>query len=235
MKRIALATLASLLALGTLGLAQDEAIGFTVRIENISTAETLITSDGTVPVPLAPGVWVLHQDSAPLFLGGEADRGQGLEGIAEDGTPAQLAEYLAGNMMEGGFGVFNTPVGADGPGPLLPGGVYEFSFEAKPGYFLSFATMFVQSNDLFYAPAEEGIALFDSMGEAISGDITDLVLLWDGGTEVDEEPGTGANQAPRQAGPDVGADENGVVTLVLGDERPNTDGPVIRVTIVQDM
>ena len=142
--------------------AQNEAIGFTVRIENISTAETLITSDGTVAVPLAPGVWVLHQDSAPLFLGGEADRGQGLEGIAEDGTPAQLAEYLAGNMMEGGFGVFNTPVGADGPGPLLPGGVYEFNFEAKPGYFLSFATMFVQSNDLFYAPAEEGIALFDS-------------------------------------------------------------------------
>ena len=234
MKRITAILSASLLALAALAQAQDP-ISFTVRIENVSTADTLNTSTGTVPVPLAPGVWVLHRDAAPLFADGEADRGQGLEAIAEDGDPSALLAYLSGNMMAGDFGVFNTPVGAEGPGPLLPGAVYEFSFKALPGYNLSFATMFVQSNDLFYAPDPAGIALFDADGDAISGDISEALLLWDAGTEVDEEPGTGANQAPRQMGPDTGADQNGVVGLPMMGESPDTNGPVIRVTIEQDM
>ena len=50
-----------------------------------------------------------------------------------------------------------------------------------------------------------------------------------------EEPGTGANQAPRQMGPDTGADQNGVVGLPMMGESPDTNGPVIRVTIEQDM
>ena len=53
-------------------------------------------------------------------------------------------------------GSFAVPMGADGPGPLLPGGTYEFHFHAGQGHYLSFATMFVQSNDLFYAPDGEG-------------------------------------------------------------------------------
>jgi hypothetical protein len=234
MKRITVIPFAALLALAALAQAQDP-IGFTVRIENVSTADTLNTSSGTVPVPLAPGVWVLHQDGDALFSNGESDRGQGLEAIAEDGDPSRLLDYLSGAMMAGDFGVFNTPVGADGPGPLLPGGVYAFNFEALPGSHLSFATMFVQSNDLFYAPEAAGIALFDADGEPIHGDISELVLLWDAGTEVDEEPGTGANQAPRQAGPDSGADQNGVVSLLMMGDSPDTNGPVIRVTIEQDM
>jgi len=39
---------------------------------------------------------------------------------------------------------------------LLPGSAYEFSVTAKAGDRLSFATMFVQSNDLFYAPHQAG-------------------------------------------------------------------------------
>ena len=47
---------------------------------------------------------------------------------------------------------------------------------------LSFATMYVQSNDLFLAPGDTGIALFIDE-QPISGDVTALVRLWDAGTE----------------------------------------------------
>ena len=60
--------------------------------------------------------------------------------------------------------------------------------------------MYVQSNDLFLSPGDTGIALFADDGLPISGDITAQIGLWDAGTEVNEEPGVGANQAPRQAG-----------------------------------
>ena len=105
------------------------------------------------------------------------------------------------------------------PGVLMPGEEQEFSFEAGPVTLpgavtkLSFVTMFVQSNDLFFGPDEMGIELYDN-GARVTGDVTDQVALWDAGTEVNEEPGTGPNQAPRQSGPDTGADENGNVVLV---------------------
>lgn len=101
--------------------------------------------------------------------------------------------------------VFNTPVGKNEAGPALPGDSYEITFKAKPGDKLSFAAMFVQSNDLFFAPNEEGIPLYDATGKPLEGDITHLSPLWDAGTEADEPFGSGENQAPRQAGPNSGA------------------------------
>jgi hypothetical protein len=59
------------------------------------------------------------------------------------------------------------------------------------------ATMMGQSNDWFYAPAESGIALFKD-GKPISGEISSQIILWDAGTEVDQEPGIGSDQGPRQ-------------------------------------
>ncbi len=47
--------------------------------------------------------------------------------------------------------------------------------------------------------------------------VSNLILLWDAGTEVNEEPGVGENQAPRQAGPNTGDDEMGVVTIDIMD------------------
>lgn len=46
-------------------------------------------------------------------------------------------------------GVFTTPAGAGETGGAGPGHMYTFTFEAGPGQKLSFATMFVASNDLF--------------------------------------------------------------------------------------
>ncbi len=44
-------------------------------------------------------------------------------------------------------GVFNTPDGASEPGGAGPGHAYEFTFNAGKGSSLSFATMFVGSNN----------------------------------------------------------------------------------------
>ena len=102
---------------------------------------------------------------------------------------------------------------------------------AEPGSSLSFATMLVQSNDLFFAFSPGGLPLFDTSGEPIMGDVTDQVMLWDAGTEQNEFPGAGPNQAPRQPGPDTGTDEDGPVAAIddAFDYPPTTD--VLRVTI----
>ncbi|MEM1415262.1 MAG: spondin domain-containing protein [Myxococcota bacterium] len=97
-------------------------------------------------------------------------------------------------------GAFAIPAGADEAGPIGPGGAYEMTFLAGPGQRFSFATMFVPSNDFFYAPDGEGIALFDAEGNPVTGDVTDQVELWDAGSEVDQEPGTGADQVQRSMG-----------------------------------
>lgn len=183
--------------------------------------------EGVVVGPIAPGVFVVHSEPAPLFTVGEPDRGEGLEGIAEDGDPSGYADSDSAV-------IFNTPVDADGPGPALPGGAYSFSFDAVPGDNINFATMFVQSNDLFYGPNELGIPLFDDMGAPLTGNVTRYIQLWDSGTEVNEEPGVGENQAPRQAGPNTGEDEMGVV-LDIADVVDEFNYPpvaaVVRVTI----
>jgi hypothetical protein len=262
---------------------------FHLHIGNVSNETTLTTTDMTAlpDVPLAPGVWVVHSERDPLFTEGEADRGQGLEGLAEDGTAGELAAALSartgltspiapgvfavhttpGVLFDDGAsasdgmealaedgepqaladelatlegvasGAFATPVGAETPAPAFPGESYTFTFEAIPGDYLSFATMLVQSNDLFYAPGERGVGLFGVGDQPISGNITDEVQLWDAGTEVNEAPGAGPNQAPRQAGPDTGhAEDGGTVHEV--DVMMSADGfhypdiaEVIRVTI----
>lgn len=156
----------------------------------------LVDQSGLV-TPFAPGVWAVHTAANPLFSAGRPDRGLGLEALAEDGDPSTLGEALADQKRIISAGVFNIPVGAAGPEALLPGNAYEFSIEAAPGDHLSFATMFVQSNDLFFSPDGMGIALFGADGAPISGDVTDQILLWDAGTEVNQLPGFGADQAPR--------------------------------------
>ena len=193
-------------------------------------AEVLSASTGA-PGILAPGVFAVHRETGLLFTSGMSDRGEGLEALAEDGNPSGLAGALAGNADVSASGVFALPEGADDPGPIITGGAYVFSFSASAGARLSFATMFVFSNDLFFAPDEEGIALFGEDGSAIMGDITSMIQLWNAGTEVDQSLGAGLDQAPLQSGPNTGApDPDNTVRLATGDDIPAVDS-VIRVTI----
>ena len=199
---------------------------FTLRLENVSNPGTLAVAD-PVPVPLSPGAFLVGGEDTALFTVGEA-ASAGIVAIAEDGDASISATELEGENA----GVFNTPVGADEPGPIGPEGQYSFEFQAEAGERLSFATMFIQSNDWFYAPAPEGIALFDEAGEAISGDISDQVLLWDAGSEADEIPGLGENQAPRQAAADTGeADPDTTVREVPAAALSALTGQVLETTI----
>jgi len=189
-----------------------------------------------VTVPLSPGAYAVHTDAVQLFTVGQP-AGAGIVGIAEDGAPGDLAASVMNLDGVSGGGAFGqAPIAPTGPN--ADNQRYTFTVEATPGDRLSFATMYIQSNDLFYATAPEGIALFDANGSPIQG--VQLVELYDAGSEGDQEPGAGLDQAPRQQGPNTGPDGEGLVALVTdtdGDGRPDNDGfsyaptsEVIRVT-----
>jgi len=205
---------------------------FTVRVENISTPNGQTASDGTRwSFALSPGLWVLNDKKSGLFTEGRPAN-KGLEMQAEDGDPSGLAGALMMSHHASSLhGIFNTPLGMMGPGPIRPGDRYEFNFTANPGMKLSMTMMNGQSNDEFYAPDENGIALFDAKGMPVSGDITAKFILWDAGTEVNEELGIGPNQGPRQKGPNTGPDEHGVVTRAKGEGIYNKNAELFRVTI----
>lgn len=119
-------------------------------------------------------------------------------------------------------------------GLTAPGEEKTFTFNAGKGMYLSFSTMFVQSNDLFYGFADTGLALYDSDGNAITGDVTAEVDLWDAGTEVNEMPGTGMNQPPRQGDPNTGMTENGTVQIVNDAFTYPTNSDVIQVLLAHN-
>jgi hypothetical protein len=184
------------------------ATAFTIRVENISQGEALKLSNGkSAPFVSAPVLWVVHTTSTnPIFTGGKPDAGIGLELLAETGNPTDLVKSLTGKNGLVSVGADATPVGTETEGPITPGQFYEFKIVAQPGQVLSMAWMFGQSNDLFYSN-DRPIALFDASGKPKSGEMTAQLSVWDAGTEVNEEPGLGPNQGPRQKTPDAGVVE----------------------------
>lgn len=115
--------------------------------------------------------------------------------------PATFRIRMENVAREAAFAQSGVIGGAD---PIGPGESFEVELAAAPGMKLSFATMLVPSNDLFLAPSGAGIALFGADGAPTEGDVTDQLALWDLGTEENQEPGTGAQQPPRQGGPNTG-------------------------------
>lgn len=178
---------------------------FTVTVKNLSTPTTLQqTAKGPKPVPLSPGAYAVYgAGQNPIFVPGQrADKA--LESIAEDGFPMAEAARLKRVSQVNSSGVFKQPAG---PKPaILPGQSASFSFTARPGDKLSFATMFVPSNDWFYGPAD-GISLFDANSTPVSGDLTSQVGLYDAGTEVNQQF-FGPATKPVQPRPDFGPSES---------------------------
>lgn len=202
----------------------------TVRIENVAPADFYGMDASTGgQIWITPGAFAVHNDANPIFAEGEA-ASIGLEALAEAGPPTgfpnepglvdELSEMTDGmNVVSAGaYTPANTvadpndPMGeVPGAPPIAPGGAFEFDVEAEPGQKLSFASMFVPSNDIFFAPGGDGIPLWPMDGRPTEGDVTDAVSLWDAGTEPNGEPGFGPDQAPAQDSPTQGTDENGVV------------------------
>jgi hypothetical protein len=212
--------------------AAARATRFTIRVENISTGEALRLSNGqSAPFVSAPVLWVIHTGSTnPIFTGGQRDRGEGLEPLAETGDPSKLVQFLTGKPGVLAVGADARPLEATAEGPLMPGQKYEFEISAQPGQFLSTAWMFGQSNDLFYSN-DRPIALFSSRGTPRSAELTAALSLWDAGTEANEEPGLGPNQGPRQATPDAGVTEAQGIARVRDRYTYPEIGAVLRITV----
>jgi len=241
-RRTALSGLATLGAAGmTAGLGaaagrggdQSDTDQFTVRIENTASRDEYPTAPDPPlstggAVWITPGAYAIYKGENPIFTR-EQPASSGLEAVAEAGRPGGTPENNSlvtelrdtGNVDHAGAWTPantvedpNDPLGSvPGAPPIAPGGAFEFDIEAEPGQKLTFATMFVPSNDVFFAPGMGGINL-----SAVNGtsSVTDDVALWDAGTEPNEDPGSGSpNQAPRQGlefgDPDKGPDEDGVV------------------------
>ncbi len=187
---------------------------FVLRIRNVSEANTMALSDGTREAALLSwGVYAIHDSGTPIFTPGQAAGGAGLEPLAEDGVADQLAESLRSAAGVKTAGVLKARL-VDGV-PVIPaGGLMRAVAKANPGDRLSFAVMLEQSNDLFYAFAETGVPLFDDSGAPISADLTPQIMLWDAGTEVNQDPGLGPDTGNNEQELNQGPDEGGVVRLV---------------------
>jgi hypothetical protein len=205
---------------------------FNIKVENISKGEALKLSNGkTAPFVSAPVLWVVHTSSTnPIFTGGKPDAGIGLELLAETGNPTDLVKSLTGKSGLVSVGAAATPVGTEVEGPITPGQSYEFEIVAQPGQVLSTAWMFGQSNDLFYSN-DRPIALFDASGKPVSGEMTTQLFLWDAGTEVNEEPGLGPNQGPRQKTPEDGVQEQQGIAHVRDKYSYPRTANVLRLTV----
>jgi hypothetical protein len=79
--------------------------------------------------------------------------------------------------------------GTGTPPVILPGQLVSFTFSAAKNQRLTFATMYGWSNDLFFAPANPGIQLYNDDGTPITGDVSAQIKLWDNGTRVNQAPG----------------------------------------------
>lgn len=75
--------------------------------------------------------------------------------------------------------------GTGNPPIIMPGQSVSIKFSAGKAQSLMFATMYGASKDWFFASKQPGIKLFDGNGNAITGDVSSEVLLWDNGSKDD--------------------------------------------------
>lgn len=105
--------------------------------------------------------------------------------------------------------------GTGTPAVILPGQSITIRFSAAKGEALSFATMYGWSNDLFFAPENPGIAVYDASGNPIQGDVSAQIKLWDNGTRINQVPGAAV------AHPGT-ADSKNITEVVGTDAQGNT-------------
>lgn len=203
------------------------------------TLATYVAANVGITYPVSPGVWLLHHsDTKPLYTSNAADMGKGLEALAEDGNIAPLGANLATltGYLKGG--TYNVPVGATSPAPIAPGSKYQFTFDASPGDSLSLVSMLAATNDVFLGPKDVGIPLFDDDGEALTGDMSSQLYLWDAGTEGNEEPGIGLNTVTNQLSANSGTVGEGKVQLLSAVTTDTYDYPsaqsILKMTIVKN-
>ncbi|MEX1361999.1 MAG: spondin domain-containing protein [Nannocystaceae bacterium] len=177
---------------------------FDITITNVS------GDRGTLVTPLSPVLWALHTDAIALFGEGMPAIAE-LEALAEDGDAGPFDALLGGSAEVEAHAI----VPGMG-GPLMPGESAQLSITPSAAFpYLSLASMVVQSNDAFLAAGVvgdapiAGIPLFDGGmlrdNQDIEADIRAHLTPWDAGTEANQVPGVGVDQAPRQGAANTGA------------------------------
>lgn len=110
----------------------------------------------------------------------------------DDMPPSQPNTITIENVLDGKPLVESgTFKGTGTPPVILPGQSVSISFYAAKNQRLTFATMYGWSNDLFFAPENPGITLYNEDGSPITGNVSSQIKLWDNGTRVNQAPGAG--------------------------------------------
>ena len=94
------------------------------RLAEDGNAQPLAHTIGGTPftTPITPIIWAVHNAPDILFTSGQADRGEGLESLAEDGNGSALAQVVAGYQS----GIASVPSGANEASPALPEQRYSY-------------------------------------------------------------------------------------------------------------
>lgn len=95
--------------------------------------------------------------------------------------------------------------------PIPTGQSVTITFNAGKGQGLMFASMYGNSNDIFIAPENAGIELFNENGTAVTGDVSGQLKLWDNGTRVNQAPGSNVTHP--------GTAETQPVTMIVDNDR----------------
>lgn len=106
------------------------------------------------------------------------------------GGPVETSTITVENVLDSRPLVQSGTFKGDGtPGLIFPDQSVSISFSAAKGEAVTFATMYGWSNDLFFAPVNPGILVYDANGNPIEGDVSSQVKLWDNGTRINQAPG----------------------------------------------
>jgi hypothetical protein len=213
--------------------ATAEPISLLVSIENIAEPGILVssTTDDARDILISPGVWAVHAPGVELFSAGES-ASPGLTTLAEEGNGESLTRELMVREDIELFGGFPATDGATySSDPIGPGDVVTFEVSANTDERLSFAAMFIHSNDILVATPLTGLEL--DLGDEVA-DVSTRLELWDAGTELNEEPGFGEHQPMQGSG---GTPEEGVVHRVDGTDAAGWSyppvGQFLRVTMTR--
>ena len=215
---IALAAVVALPACDAEGDGVVEELSLRVTVTNLSMPGML---DG-VDVGLSPGVWAVHREPGALFEVGEPASPE-LEKLAEDGDGQVLVQAFGDDDAVPRIGLYGaTEVGVSyEDGPIGPGASATVDIAAMSNEYLTLASMFGQTNDVFVA--------VDSLPLAELGE--PMLVMLDAGTELNEQPGNGENQPGTQPEPGAGEAEDGVIAPPDdGFDYPDVD-EIVSVTV----
>lgn len=107
-----------------------------------------------------------------------------------DDNQTQVTTITIENVLDSKPLVESGTFKTSGTPPVIkPGESLSFQFSAAKGQALSFVCMYGWSNDLFFAPANPGIKLYQDDGTPIDGDVSAQLKLWDNGTRINQVPG----------------------------------------------